>query len=342
MSMTNRDRPSVAGSRVLPAFLAGFLAFGCLIVLAPPSAHAQDGDVRSLADQVTRLQRELNDLQRQVYSGGAANGPTGTAVGAGGSPLDARQEIRMQQLEAQLQELTGSVEQAAFGVRQLTDRLNKLIADVDFRLRAIEQQRGGTPMAQAPDADGTAAPSSDASAAASNPAVVAGAGPQTLGVLAQEQLDSLQNGQAPTQNQSAALSTAPANRGGGTPEEQYDYAFGLLRQANYAEAESALRGFIERHPNHELAGNAQYWLGETYYVRGDYTQAAVAFAEGYQQYPEGSKAADNLLKLGMSLAEIGQTDDACRAFLELSRQFPDAPSNLKERATREGQRNGCS
>ena len=327
MAMTNRGRPSVAGRRVLSVFLVGFLTVGFPVVLSPSSAHAQDGDVRSLADQVTRLQQELRDLQRQVVAGGGATG------NAAGTSLDASQEIRMQQLESELRQLTGSIEQAAFGVRQLSDRLDKLIADVDFRLRAIEQG-GGTPMAQAPDADAAAAP--DASAAAPT------GGPQTLGVLTQDQIDNSPDRQTPAQSQAAALPASPAGRENGTPEEQYDYAFGLLRQANYPEAEGALRNFIKRHPDHQLAGNAQYWLGETYYVRGDYTQAAVAFAEGYQQYPDGGKAADNLLKLGMSLAEIGQKEDACRAFVELSRQFPDAPSNLKERANREGRRNGCS
>ncbi len=136
----------------------------------------------------------------------------------------------------------------------------------------------------------------------------------------------------------AAAAAAPAS---GTPQEQYNYAFGLLRQANYPAAEQSLRAFVQRYPNDPLAGNAQYWLGETYYVRQDYNNAATVFAEGYQKYPKGGKAADNLLKLGMSLGQLGQKADACRAFARLDRDFPGALSNVKERAADEKKRLAC-
>ncbi len=102
-----------------------------------------------------------------------------------------------------------------------------------------------------------------------------------------------------------------------------------------------MRAFVQRYPNDPLAGNAQYWLGETYYVRQDYNNAATVFAEGYQKYPKGGKAADNLLKLGMSLGQLGQKADACRAFARLDRDFPSAPSNVKERAADEKKRLAC-
>jgi len=98
---------------------------------------------------------------------------------------------------------------------------------------------------------------------------------------------------------------------------------------------------VQRYPNDPLAGNAQYWLGETYYVQKDYNNAAAVFAEGYQKYPKGGKAADNLLKLGMSLGQLGQKADACRAFARLDRDFPGAPGNVKERAADEKKRLGC-
>ena len=92
--------------------------------------------------------------------------------------------------------------------------------------------------------------------------------------------------------------------------------------------------FVQRYPNDPLAGNAQYWLGETYYVRKDYENAATAFAEGYQKYPESGKAADNLLKLGMSLGNLGKKSEACSAFARLDRDFPTAPANVKDRVGR--------
>ncbi len=128
----------------------------------------------------------------------------------------------------------------------------------------------------------------------------------------------------------------------GTPKEQYDYAFDILRQADYARAETALRMFLDAHPADTLAGNAQYWLGETFYVRGDFEQAAVEFLSGYQTYPNSNKAPDNLLKLGLSMARLGQTDGACTALSRLATEYPEANDTIRRRAQTERARLSCS
>jgi tol-pal system protein YbgF len=126
-----------------------------------------------------------------------------------------------------------------------------------------------------------------------------------------------------------------------TPEDTYNFAFGLLRAANYPAAEQALRVFLQRYPNDPLAGNALYWLAETYYVRGDYRNAATAFAEDYRKYPSGGKGADSLLKLAMSLTYLGQNGDACTALIEIGKAFPNASANIAERTGTERRRLGC-
>jgi tol-pal system protein YbgF len=138
--------------------------------------------------------------------------------------------------------------------------------------------------------------------------------------------------QANPEGDAAVSDAAPSVLPGGTPFEQYNYALGLLREQKSDEAEQALRAFIERYPADGLTGNAQYWLGEALYARQDYDPAADAFASGYQKYPAGAKAPDNLLMLGMSLSQLGQKADACRAFAKLGRDFPGAPAAIKERA----------
>ena len=310
------------------------VAMALLLGLAPFVAAAQDSYVQLLADRVDRLQQELTDLQRNVYGDGAAGG----GEKAAGTTLDANQEVRLEQIDTELRGLTGQIEEVTFRTAQLSERLDKLIADVDFRLRALEEG-GGAPLA-------AAAPPLAPGAAAPEPAPPPPGGDQVLGQLTQSQLAG--PGAAPVTAAGAPQplgqqqAATPGALSGATPEAQYQNAFGLLRQANYGEAEAALRAFIEQHPDHALAGNAQYWLGETFYVRGDYAQAAVAFADGYKRYPAGQKAADNLLKLGMSLTELGQKADACAAFVELGTKFPDAPANVKERAARERERAGCA
>jgi tol-pal system protein YbgF len=128
---------------------------------------------------------------------------------------------------------------------------------------------------------------------------------------------------------------------GGSASDQYNQAYGLLKQADYPAAEAAFRTFISQHPDDALAGSAQYWLGETFYVRGKYVDAASAFAEGYRRYPKGSKAADDLLKLGMSLARANQKQNACVALAQLDRDFPQPGAAIKERASAEKKRLGC-
>jgi tol-pal system protein YbgF len=127
----------------------------------------------------------------------------------------------------------------------------------------------------------------------------------------------------------------------GSASDQYNYAWGLLKQQDYAAAEEALKAFVQQHPSDPMAGNAQYWLGETYYVRGRYSEAATAFAEGYKRYPKGAKAADDLLKLGMALGRSNQKQSACVVFVQLERDFPNPGSAIKENATRERKRLAC-
>ncbi len=121
----------------------------------------------------------------------------------------------------------------------------------------------------------------------------------------------------------------------------YDAAYNRLLQRDFNSAEAGFRDFLAKYPKDALAGNAQYWLGETYYVRGKFRQAADSFLTGYQKYNASDKAPANLLKLGMALHQLGEKDAACATFEELSSKFPRAPAHLKQRATSERQRSGC-
>lgn len=359
------------GVRSRMRFPAGFISAAVpaallsavLLVGNPQSLAAQSVD-----DQIQRLQRELSDLQRQVYGGEAPAAATGTGV----SPTQAaRIELRLNQFEAELRRLTGEVEEMRFQTDSVTERLDRLVADVDLRLQQLE---GGAPAAaggagtlpgqlpgQAPAAAGTGqgfAPSDSLAAAPAQslPSGTAGSPtPGTLGTVAETDLQNFRRQQAnvapdsaPAAPPGAPAGAAPAQAAalpgalpGTTPREQYDYAFGLLRQANYDGAEQALSTFLVQHPQDPLAGNAKYWLGETYYVRGNYQQAAVTFAEGFEAYPNNPKAPDNLLKLGMSLASLGSKDDACGTFEVLQQRYADASATIIQRARQEAQRIGC-
>ena len=136
----------------------------------------------------------------------------------------------------------------------------------------------------------------------------------------------------------------PGGRGGepdAEPQQLYEQAYGYLLQKDYRAAEQGFDDFMRRHANHQLAGNAQYWLGETHYVRGQYRAAAGAFLKGYQTYGRGPKAPETLLKLAMSLHRLGQKDAACSSFNELTTKYPNPPAHVKSMGQAERQRAGC-
>jgi tol-pal system protein YbgF len=121
----------------------------------------------------------------------------------------------------------------------------------------------------------------------------------------------------------------------------YQQGYAALLQKDYAAAETAFRQLVDAYPESALAGDAQYWLGETYYVRGQYKAAADAFLKGYKTYKSGQKAPDTLLKLGISLAELGQKDAACSTFKELNAKYPGAPVHIGDEAKAWRKKTGC-
>jgi len=342
-----------AGTRLRRALLVATASMAAAGLLVTP-AYPQTSNDQALIEQVNRLQRELSTLQLYVYRG---EKPPESAVseiyGSGGvnQTQAARLDLRLSQLESELRALTGRIEEQSYQVNRLSQRLDKLVADVDLRLQYLEGGAGG------PAASGAAGQGQGSQGQGSLGQVSqggAGGEPGTLGTVPADAVAAVRSGDPVEQGGAVANSAATTNQtgqagaqqsayapAGATPEEKYNRAFSLLSQANYDQAEQALRGFLEQHPNHRLAGNAKYWLGETHYVRGQYQDAAVTFAEGYQTYPDSSKAPDNLLKLGKSLSALGETNDACGTYGELLRRFPNATPTVLKQADQERRRLGC-
>jgi tol-pal system protein YbgF len=143
-------------------------------------------------------------------------------------------------------------------------------------------------------------------------------------------------GHAPTP--AAPPPGAAAGAGG---DQMYNDAMKKLQDGDNAGAERGFKAFLQSHPKHALAGNAQYWLGESYYARKDYQNAMTAFAEGYKTYKASPKGPDNLLKLGITLAVMGRKADACQVFAKFSQDYPRATDLQKRRVDQERQKNGC-
>jgi len=337
----------------LSGYAAGGLGWLLVAVVAAllnaPHALAQSGELRSLLDRMERLERDIGTLNRQLSRGGkrplVAQGAVSGAGNAG--PAIARLDVRLTALDQELRATTGKMEELAYKLDQINRRLDKLVGDVDYRLSVLERARTGAPSAAEAPVSGPPR----LAAVPRAPAVESGvpgargpgfaAPPGSLGTITEKDLKAITppSEARPGPAQPAATETAVLPEG--TPKERYTYAFRLLRQAKYDEAEAALRAFIEVHGDDPLASNARFWLGDTYYVRGQFHEAAKTFLQGYKADPKGAKAPDDLLKLAMSLARLEKQKDACVTFTKLKKDFPDAPDRIKKAAARERQRAGC-
>jgi tol-pal system protein YbgF len=328
------------------------LALGLAIGLASASRADELDDLRA---EVEQLKQQVLYLQNQVPG-------AGSGISGGGGSYAAQQQVQAQQFQQQLTELTGQIERVELKLNEVAAQVERMQKDTEYRLGVLEG--GGTAAvalgAGDPNAAGAAAvtvadvPADQQTQAQQTQVQPQGAaappasGQQgVLGTLSAAQAANLP--QAPAGAAEAAAARAgqqtPMPAGalpGQTPREQYEYATNLIQRGAYDEAEVALKSFIQQHPKDALTGNAQYWLGETFYVRNDFKSAAVAFAEGYQKYPDSQKAPDNLLKLAMALGQQGQKENACVALRQLEKRYPEASANVKDRATRAKKNYSCA
>ena len=266
---------------------AAVLALLVVTVVWPSSLCAEN-----LSEKVARLEKDLNDLQRQFYKGGTgASGVKGNLKEAyspaksGGTANVDYIQIKMGEIEGQFAKITDEVERLSHNLGEMEKKLDRLNADYDERFKALEAAVGENKAALAEAAEAREA------AAKSKPKVSA--------------------------------------------KDEYDAAYALIKKGDYAGAQKAFEQFLADFPDDTLAGNAAYWLAESFYVRKDYAKAAVAFAEGYQKYPKNAKAADNFLKLGLSMQAMGNKDEACTVFTSLAKEYPKAAENIKARAKKE-------
>ena len=371
-----------------------FSFFSLFIVVASVSgAAAQDS---SIVGELERLRRDMNTLQGYLFREGKR---LASVPGGAGLPEFASQDsvsqlqLQIQEMRRQMRDMHGQFEEIKFKFGRTAERLDRLVADVDLRLRALEEGRpslGSEQSVSAPLGARQYASSSDVTAPTTT--VISSEtetsrlkdkelkpGQRPFGVISKNDLTGFKetgtvipSSKAPLQplqtartlaatNQriakpNAAPSPAPvttaanptvANNGqvaalpAGTPKAQYNYAYGLLMKRDLPKAEVALKAFLANHPKHELADNATFWLGETHYTRKNYQEAIRVYYDAYRKYPKGNKAPAVLLKLGMSLATIGEKESACSAYDELAKSHPKASPRILGNAARARKSLGC-
>lgn len=291
-------------------------------------------DTQGMIDRINRLERDLNTLQAQVYRGQSgkvqsSGGSADAGVGGNGGGAYGMLDSRISSLEDQLRQATGDLEKYQYDLNQLKTKLDRVQQDDDFRFKQLEE-KGAT--AAAVPAGGTAAPPAAGAAVAPDAngnRQGPGSPPGFLGAP--------KTGDKPTTPPPAA----DALPTGKSAAEQYDYAWGLLKNSDYDNATKSFQAFVQQHPQDPLAGSATYWVGQIEYAQGHYDQAAPIFLDAYRKYPKSAKAGESLLKVGMSMGNLGKKAEACAALKRFQTEFPDAADNLKKQASAERSKQGC-
>ena len=292
-----------------------------VLLLSPVDASAQSRrDFKEMEDNIVKLQKQLRAVQRRVFKGGD-EGQVPPADDASLRQILADMDARFGTLDRQVRNMTGKFEELEHRQNRMEEQLALFRKDMDLRFSDLGGAAPSDVSGEAPKVDD--APTGDVRdvegadvTPLDEPKVVEGGDPSKG---------------APVVDEPKA-----------DPRRQYGEAFSFVRKGDFPAAEGALKAFLADHGDHELAGNAQYWLGETYYARKDYARAAAAFLTGFQTYAKSQKGPDSLLKLGLSLYGMGKKEEACSALAELPVVYPKASKAIINRTNRELERIGCN
>jgi len=238
--------------------------------------------------------------------------------------------------------LTNKFEEINFKLDKLSARLSKIQADNQIRFQDIENNISTGNMIGS-DNKLSSVPKTD------EKNILPGSSqPQDLGSISyKDTLTKESNQQIQSVETTASVKTETFQSEESilpqdlVPNEQYEFATSFLKVGDYSTAERAFREFVLSNPDHELAGSAQYWYAETFRIRQLYTDAASAYLEGYQKYPKGKKAPINLLKLGVSMVQIGEKDQGCKMINGVELQYPNANQSVIQKAKYESKKFEC-
>ena len=296
-------------------------------------------DNHNIYETIEQLQKDINTLERAVYSGSTnlnnEHNTTDTSSDPDSEDVLTRHLLKLTEIETQFQNLTNRFEEINFKLDKLSNRLSKVQADNQIRFQDLEN---------------ASVINDDKKTLAQNPkdkTLPGSSQPQDLGSISYKDTNTNETIQQTQSIDTTAtiitesFQTEEKILPSKSPENQYEFATSFLKVGDYSTAERAFREFVQTNPEHKLAGNAQYWYAETFRIRQLYTDAASAYLEGYQKYPKGEKAPVNLLKLGVSMVQIGEKDQGCKMINGVEKQYPDANQSVIQKAKYESQKFEC-
>jgi tol-pal system protein YbgF len=307
-----------------------------------PNLKAETADIKEILEII---QQDLRTLERAVYSESfstsSKNSSTQDITGQNAEDVLTKHLLKLSEIEKQFQELTNKYEEINFKMDKLSSRLSKVQADNQLRFQNLENK---TTINNTENNSLTSLPKTETK----QKKVLPGSSqPQDLGTISYKDMTTNSETQVVQSVESTnTISTETFQSEEkilpkGTPKEQYEFATSFLKVGDYNMAERAFREFVDNNPDNKFSGNAQYWYAETFRIRQLYTDAASAYLEGYQKYPKSEKAPINLLKLGVSLVQIGEKDQGCLMIAGVKKQYPNATQSVLQKAKYEEKKFEC-
>jgi tol-pal system protein YbgF len=300
-------------------------------------------DNHNIYETLEQIQNDIKTLEKAVYSETLSlknENSVNLDLESDNNSEDVltRHLLKLSEIENQFQQLTNKFEEINFKLDKLSNRMSKVQADNQIRFQDLENSFSsgdGIKKITKKTEDG------------SDKILPGSSQPQDLGSISYKDTATQKTSQQTQSIDTTATIVTETFQSdekilpNETPEKQYEFATSFLKVGDYSTAERAFREFVTTNPDHDLAGNAQYWYAETFRIRQLYTDAASAYLEGYQKYPKGEKAPINLLKLGVSMVQIGEKDQGCKMINGVEKQYPEANQSVIQKAKYESQKFEC-
>ena len=298
-------------------------------------------DNHNIYETLEKIREDIKTLEKAVYSNSSEFNDNNQIISNSNSEdVLTRHLLKLSEIESQFQQLTNKFEEINFKLDKLSNRLSKVQADNQLRFQDLENITFSDENIK----DVTKKPKNKI-----DDKILPGSSqPQDLGSVSYKETETNETTQQTQSIETTATIVTEEFQSeekilpNESPEKQYEFATSFLKVGDYSTAERAFREFVKTNPEHKLAGNAQYWYAETFRIRQLYTDAASAYLEGYQKYPKGEKAPVNLLKLGVSMVQIGEKDQGCKMINGVEKQYPNANQSVIQKAKYESQKFECN
>jgi tol-pal system protein YbgF len=313
-----------------------FLIFSILLLILSHSilkAEEEEIALQAVADQIQVLTKDLKTLEKAVYKkSDIISSVNSSAIKSDGLNEDilTKHLLKLNEIEDQFRELTNKFEEVNFKLDKLSSRVTKIQSDNQLRFSDLENL---DPEDKKTKAKKVLPGSSQPADFGANP------GYSVTSLPDKQETSSIESAQTViTEEPEERESLLPDK----PPKEQYEFAVSFMKIGDYETAEFALKEFIQKNKEHDLAGNAQYWYGETFRIRQLYSDAATAYLDGYQNYPKSKKAPDNLLKLGITMVQLGEKDQGCKMITGVKKEYPKASKSVLQKAQYEQKKFKCN